>query len=164
MFRTRMQHFTMSQYFNRINIALMMLLLIPIFGFIAVYTLIATGGSQLIVQWLAMHHLVTITATVWLLLLLFFFKRIKSIRNDQGLGLKLQKYFRLTIVRYILISMLSVFLAISFYITKDDRVTAIFASNLIFAAIVWPRPAKACNDLKLRGDERELVYFKKDTF
>jgi hypothetical protein len=159
-----MKHFTMSQYFNRINIALMMFLLIPILGFIAVYTVIALGTSSVTNQWLPLHYLIIIAATVWLLLLLFFFKRIKSIRNDQGLGLKLQKYFSLTIVRYILISILSVFLAISFYIMKDDRVTALFASNLILAAVVWPRPAKVCNDLKLRGDEREMVYFKKDTF
>ena len=154
----------MSQYFNRINIALMMLLLIPILGFIAVYTLIATGGTEVAAPWLTLNYTIIIVATVWLLLLLFFFKRIKSIRNDQGLGLKLQKYFRLTIVRYTLIAMLSVFLAISFYITKDDRVTGIFALNLILAAVVWPRPAKVSNDLKLRGDEREMVYFKKDTF
>src|SRR5687768_2259271 len=118
-----MQHFTMSQYFNRINIALMLLLLIPILGFIAVYTLIALGeGHHYFNTWLALNPTIILAACLWLLLLLFFFKRIKSIRNDQGLGLKLQKYFRLTIVRYIFIAMLSVFLAVSFYITKDDRV------------------------------------------
>jgi hypothetical protein len=159
-----MQYFTMSQYFNKINIAVMMLLLIPILGFIASYTLIATGGPALTVKWLTPYNQLTIVATVWLVILVFFFKRIKSIRNDQGLGLKLQKYFWLTIVRYTLIAMVSIFLAASFYITKEDWATAIFVLNMILGVIVWPRPAKVSNDLKLRGDEKEMVYYKKDSF
>jgi hypothetical protein len=37
-----------------------------------------------------------------------------------------------------------------------------FLIQLILAGIVWPTSSKVSSDLKLRGDEREMVYYKKD--
>jgi hypothetical protein len=95
---------------------------------------------------------------------LIFNKKIKSIRKDQGLRLKLEKYSDLTIVRYSLIAAVCLVLAYGFYLTKDDMITGMFAITLILLGVLWPRSAKVCRDLKLRGDEREMVYYKKDHF
>jgi hypothetical protein len=157
-----MHYFTIGQYFNKLNIALMLLLLLQIVCFIAAYTIIALDLSAVDVASLTLLHMALIACITWLILFFLFLKRIKSIRNDQGLGLKLEKYFQLTIVRYSVLGGLSILLVVGFFITRDDTITGVFAANLILAAWVWPRPAKICNDLKLRGDEREMVYFKKD--
>jgi hypothetical protein len=104
----------------------------------------------------------SIVLALWLIMFIFFNKKIKTVRNDQGLRRKLEKYFRLTIVRYSLIVISAFVLAAGFYQTRNDLFTLIFVSDLIAAGMLWPRPAKVTSDLRLRGDEREMVYFRKD--
>jgi hypothetical protein len=141
----------------------MLILLIPIFAFILIYLVLSPQtSSQQSIQLLIISLAVVLCA--WSIVFVFFFKKIKSIRNHQGLGLKLEEYFSLTIVRYILITFACLVLATGFYFTNDNLYTGIFVANLILAGVIWPTAPKICKDLKLRGDEREMVYYKKDTF
>ncbi len=84
------------------------------------------------------------------------------VRNEQGLGLKLEKYFKLTIVRFSLISSGSLMMALGLYLTKSDVFTWVYMGGLVLCGILWPTAPKIVNDLRLKGDEREMVYFKKD--
>jgi len=141
----------------------MLILLIPIFTFILIYLVLPPlkpyqQSTQLLLLSLA------IVLCVWLIVFVFFFKKIKSIRNHQGLGLKLEEYFSLTIVRYMLVTLACLVLATGFYFTNDNVYTGLFVGNLILAGLLWPTAPKVCRDLKLRGDEREMVYYKKDFF
>jgi hypothetical protein len=141
-----------------------MILLIPIFAFILIYFLSLRAdlyGAHIWPFRLASSGIVAIN---WTMVLFFFPKKIKSIPIGQGLRLKLEKYFQLTIVRYRMIIFVCLILAGGFYITHDDFITGLFAVNLIFIGFIWPTASKVCNDLKLRGDEREMVYYKKDSF
>ncbi len=154
-----MQFFTIGQYFNKLYIGVLLIILLPIISFILVYTVGIDVATEPVLSFAELSY---ITIAVWLLMFAYFFKKIKSIAKDQGLGLKLTKYFYLTIVRSIVIAIACMVLVYGFYNSKDDRITVLFAANLFLVAIFWPRPAKVCRDLKLRGDEREMVYFKKD--
>jgi hypothetical protein len=140
-----------------------MILLIPIFAFVLIYFLSVPVlfGTPIWPFRLASSGIVAIS---WAMMIFFFSKKIKSIPIGQGLRLKLEKYFRLTIVRYTMVIFLCVVLAGGFYITHDDFITGLFAVNLIVLGFIWPTASKVCNDLKLRGDEREMVYYKKDSF
>jgi hypothetical protein len=155
---------TIGQYFYRMYIAVLLILLIPIFSFIVNYVFFAFTIHSYSLPWYTPVNLASLTATFVLLQFLIFAKKIKSIRKDQGLRLKLEKYFRLTIVRYSLIVLPCLLLVYGFYLTKDDRLTGVFAITMILSGGLWPRPAKVCSDLKLRGDEREMVYYQKDHF
>jgi hypothetical protein len=157
-----MKWITIGQYFYRLYIAVLSTLLVPIFSFVLVYLLPSVSdfgkrraGSMLLL-------LSIIITAVLLIQFLIFNKRIKSIRKDQGLRLKLEKYFHLTIVRYRLLAMACLVLIVGFYITRDDQVTGLFIANLILAGGLCPTSTKVCNDLKLKGDEREMVFYKKD--
>jgi hypothetical protein len=159
-----MNFVTIRQYFYKVYNSVMLFLLAAIFSFIAAYLL--SAGVEL-----PAPHTLTVRLqfcgafiTVWLVIFFFLIKKIKSVRNQQGLRLKLEKYFQLTIVRYSLIMVISLMLAFAFYATNDDVLTVLFAVNLVLAFWFWPTSAKVCKELKLRGDEREMVYFKKDTF
>lgn len=144
----------------------MSLLLLPIIAFIAAYTTIAYSyATDTEVPFKAdLKPVIGAMAVIWVASFILFFKKIKSIRNDQGLGVKLQKYFNLTIVRYAIALVISLALVILFFLTKDDRLTGLFAANMALSILLWPVSSKICRDLKLRGDEREMVYYKKDTF
>jgi hypothetical protein len=155
-----MEYFTIGQYFTKLNIRLLMILLILIIAFVAAYLLTAAEPEPK--PWLTPTEIALVIAVNWLIAFLYYLKKIKSIAKDQGLGLKLTKFFYLTIVRYIIIALGCIFLLYSFYVTKDDMITGIFALNLVLMGVLWPTSPKVCRDLKLKGDEREMVYYKKD--
>ena len=159
-----MKWITIGQYFYRLYIVVLLILLAPIFSFILVYTFSAATQTENSSYALTTLNLAVIFVAVLLIQFVIFDKKIKSIRKDQGLRVKLEKYFRLTIVRYSLMTVMCLLLSYGFYITKDDRITGLFALDLILLGALWPRSAKVCSDLKLKGDEREMVYYQKDHF
>jgi hypothetical protein len=153
----------MNQYFNRINIVVILSLLVPIVGLITAYTSLVFA-APLIPGSVSTTILTTVVFATWLIVFVMFSKRIKSLRNVQGLGSKLGKYFRLTTVRYFLYSILSVALVVIFLVTGDDVVTFFFTANMMLAVLQWPVPSKVCRDLKLKGDEYQMVFYRKDNF
>lgn len=157
-----MNFITIGQYFNKLQSALLVMMLIPLLAFLTLYLHPFTIGIQP-----DRIYLIVIPALVvcdWLIGFVLFDKKIKSIRNDQGLRVKLEKYFWITIVRYLLLASSGLFLAFGFLITGDNFFTWFFAGNLVLSGLLWPTSPKATSDLKLRGDEKEMVYYKKDSF
>jgi hypothetical protein len=155
-----MEYFTIGQYFNKLNIRLLLIILLLLLGFIIAYLQSATPSEP--VTWLSFPQTATIVGADWFIMFVYYLKKIKSIANDQGLGLKLTKFFYLTIVRFIMIALACVFLLYGFYLTKDDKLTGLFVINLALMGVLWPTSKKVTNDLRLKGDEREMVYYKKD--
>lgn len=94
----------------------------------------------------------------------FFNKKIKSVRKGQGLRAKLEKYFSITIVRFIVFEICALALCAAFYLSRNDLFTIAFVAQLVLCGLLWPTSSKVARDLKLRGDEREMVYYKKDSF
>jgi hypothetical protein len=159
-----MEFITINQYFYKLYNAVLVILLLPILAFLVIYFQYFTM-STLQAQSLALDaRVIGAVALLWVALLLISAKKIKTIRSVQGLRAKLEKYFYLTIVRYLLISLGSLILAYGFLITQEDKFTGIFILNFFAAILLWPSPSKVCRQLRLRGDEREMVYFKKDSF
>jgi hypothetical protein len=156
-----MEFTSINEYFYKFNSVLLVMMLIPIVGFIALYLQLSEVISK---QFDPTNSIVTATAVVlvWLLVFVFFNKKIKSIRNAQGLRQKLEKYFQLTIVRFSVFACCAIGLLGVFYETRNDLITLIFVAQLVICGFVWPTSSKASRDLKLRGDEREMVYYRKD--
>ena len=159
-----MHFITIGQYFYKLFSAVLLILLVPIMAFIMVYLQVPEAEAEEQQSLALLIQLSFVVVFIWLLIFLLFAKKIKSTRTAQGLRAKLEKYFYLTIVRYLLIALGCIVLAYGFQTTKNDWFTGLFVLNLTFAGLLWPTASKATRDLKLRGDEREMVYFKKDTF
>lgn len=157
-----MRFFTITQYFNKLQSTLFMLLMGPLLLFIALYFYLA--GKPVDPR---MEYFVFISLAIaldWLIAMILFNKKIELARKAQGLGAKLDKYFGLTIVRYGFLSSAHLLTALGFFLSGSDFFAAIYAGGLMLSALLWPTSRKVCRDLKLRGDEREMVYFKKDSF
>jgi len=155
---------SINEYFYKLYSSVLVILLTPIITFIALYLLPSETDTE---NLSLSQYGVLVTSMIfliWISTFVLFNKKIKSARNGQGLREKLEKYFLLTIVRYIAFSLCSVLLAIAFFYLKHEIFTLLFVLQLIVAGVLWPFSSKVCNDLKLRGDEREMVYFKKDSF
>jgi hypothetical protein len=157
-----MQWISIGQYFYKLYSAVLILLLVPIIAFIFIYwQMLGTEPVSARTFETALPILI-IALISWLFMFFFYNKKIKSIRNRQGLRAKLEKYFILTIVRYTVAVTGCLVLAYGFYLTRDNWFTGMFVLGLLVLGLMWPTSAKVCKDLKLRGDEREMVYFKKD--
>ena len=157
-----MNFITIKEYFYKFHSRLMLILLIPIITFIVLYL---QHSPDTFIPYESRHLntiVVALIITAWLIYMVLHIKKIKSARNGKGLRQKLEKYFRITIVRYLVIDATSLMLAGAFSITGNDYFTFVFIANLLVAAIFWPRAKKVSNDLRLRGDERQMVYYKTD--
>lgn len=157
-----MNFITIGQYFNKLHSALFLLLTVPLLVFITLYFSPAEMPPDPRMEFLI--GLPSAALADWLLATIFFNKKIKSARNAQGLGAKLNKYFEITIVRYGLVSAGSLILAVGLCLTESDIFTGVYLAGLAGSAVLWPTSRKVARDLALRGDEREMVYFKKDAF
>lgn len=157
-----MRFFTISQYFNKLQSILFILLLIPLLIFIALY--LYADRIPLDPDTAAYFVAIPLAALLgWVVGIARFNKKIKSARNAQGLGAKLDKYFGLTIVRFAFLAVSGPMLALGFLLTGSD-LPGMYLVALVLGATMWPTPARVCRHLRLRGDEREMVYFRKDSF
>jgi hypothetical protein len=158
-----MNFITISQYFYKLYNTIFLVLLIPLACFIVLYAQ-PLGYTQPDDSSFLFYLSIAFTAFDWIIVIFLFDKKIKSIPNDQGLRVKLEKYFGLTIVRYSLIALDSIGLAVIFLLTRNDLLTGLFSLNLLGLAVLWPTSGKVCRNLRLRGDEYEMVFYKKDKF
>jgi hypothetical protein len=157
-----MSFLTIGQYFNKLQSALLLLLMAPLLLFIALHVYISATPSDLRREYFVFTCLPVVLD--WLVATILFNKKIKSVRNVQGLGAKLDKYFCLTIVRFSFFSAGSMLIAVGFYLSASDVFTGIYLVGLALSLFFWPTSQRVSRHLRLRGDEREMVYFKKDRF
>lgn len=157
-----MSFISIRQYFNKLQIAFLAVMIPPLLVFIAVY-LLPVRGFTVTGSW----HYVAVPLLVlldWMLAIITFNKKIKSVRNEQGLGKKLDKYFYITIVRYCLVSSSGLILVAGFVMTSAQIFTTLYIVTLLMSMVFWPTGPRVARELMLRGDEREMVYYQKDTF
>ena len=157
-----MQFISITEYFYKLYSAILLITLPPITSFIALYLQPVELQKDIEKEPKAFLLFSTAVLLLWAAMLIFFNKKIKSLRIRQGLRQKLEKYFGLTIVRYLTFCLTGMVLASGFYVLRNDFFTYFFVVQLLLAAMLWPMPSKVSRDLKLKGDEREMVYYKKD--
>ena len=159
-----MRFTTISEYFYKIYSALLIIVLPPIIAFIVLYLQPSRQAVDFLDEPEKSITFTTALLLIWIASFIFFTKKIKSARNGQGLRAKLEKYFSLTIVRYISFTLTGLILAAGFYFMRNDIFSLLLVAQLIIMGSIWPFPGKVCKDLRLRGDEYDMVFFRKDVF
>lgn len=158
----RMRFTKISEYFYKFYSALLIIVLPPILAFIVLYLQPSRMGVELQDEPEKFTGLTTSLVFIWLITFIFSNKKIKSARNGQGLRQKLERYFRLTIVRYTVLTLTGLLLAFAFHLMRNDIFSLLLVVQLVGMGASWPFPKKVCKDLKLRGDEFQMVFFRKD--
>jgi hypothetical protein len=90
-------------------------------------------------------------------------KRLLGIRAQIGLGIKLEQYAATRIIQFFILSGASFVLVLGFQLIHDQVFIGLFGISLVVFSVHWPTSRRVCRDLKLKGDEREMVLNKKDT-
>jgi hypothetical protein len=162
-------NFTLKEYFYKLYNRGMVMMLLPIAEFLAIYYLILSGFLPAIVdEEIAVKILLILIPIIVLVVLtivqLETSKRLKKIADEPGLGRKLDLYFPVAKRKINSLVMVSFFLAIGFFLTSDERFSIYFGVIILWCFWQWPSPYKVSRDLKLKGDEREMVITKGEAF
>ena len=161
-----MNFHSLGQYFYKLYALLFALKLLPLSVFILLYQALQMGVLPQVDISLQVPYVLYVIGgvviTLWLLSYLLFFKRLRSIRTIFSLGEKLSRYATLTIVRSVMFSTGLLVLVIGYYFTESQWLTIAFIASLVIPVLFWPIPARVCNHLKLKGDERMMVLYKMD--
>ena len=157
-----MEFATIKEYFYKLQTALFLTLLVPLVLFVVLYSstdagLIEEEQSISVISFLL--FLMAFDALSGLILFRIKLKRIRELSTLRG---RLQHYYSLTIVRSYINVITCIMPALAFFLTAEPVLVFVFGGALIFLFLQWPRPGKVCRDLQLKGDEREMVLYKKD--
>lgn len=161
-----MNFHSLGQYFYKLYSILFVLLLVPLVVFSFLYQALRT-------EWLPAVDLSSyqqqityvvggVVITVWLVAYLIFITRLKPMRRLFSLGERLSRYASLTIVRSVLFSIGLLLLAIGYFFSENQWLTIGFMVSLLLPVLLWPVPSRVCRHLKLKGDERMMVFYKMD--
>ncbi|MBS1952400.1 MAG: hypothetical protein OJF59_002017 [Cytophagales bacterium] len=160
---------SLKEYFYRLyNYGLIMMLL-PMIGFLIIFYLflaeiwfaLITDASMnnFLWQFFALLIFIMLTIVHWQAV-----KNFKKISSVVGLGQKLEDYYpviRSKINSYVWASFL---LLAGFACTSHQGFSICFGVVILWCWTQWPTPRKVCRQLRLRGDEREMVLTKGEAF
>jgi hypothetical protein len=91
-------------------------------------------------------------------------RRLRKYRVQAGLGNKLDRFYEIVLLRMSGNAVSSLLLALGLLLTASMSFGITFILLLGWILFQWPTSAKVCRDLALKGDEREMVFYKKDSF
>lgn len=161
-----MKFTSLQEYFYKLQNALYLLVLLPLLVFIF---LIASPPDKIVVLaaediTIIMSLLIGFALVDGVIVSIIFYQSMKKIRKAVLLSEKLDRYYTMALIRYAVITLSCLMMALGYYLTDNLIFISLFAFTLILLFILWPRPSTVCKQLKLKGDEREMVLFKKDSF
>jgi hypothetical protein len=163
-----MKYNSIREYFYKMYSLLYAIILTPLLVFVVLYWLIIEeelrgafymddATTQILLMLLG-----GVVVMDWIGSLIVFNRGVSSIISVPSLGDRLDKYYRYTLVRFSIVATGTLCLAVGFYLTEDQMFTVISGGSMLLLLAFWPFPSKVCRDLKLKGDERTLVLYKKD--
>jgi hypothetical protein len=162
-------NFTLKDYFYKLYNRGLLMMLLPIAEFLTIYYLILSGvllpivyDELLIIILLLLFPIVVLTMLT--IVQLEINKRLKKISEEPSLGRKLDLYVPLAKRKIKSLVWASVLFGVGFFFTSDDRFSIYFGGIILWYAWQWPFPRKVARDLKLKGDEREMVISRGDSF
>ena len=162
-----MNFVSLREYFYKLANRCYLLILLPLAVFIYLYYLLIERRIGPLVQdeflvltivtTLIISCLVNLTTVHWLA-----WRRLGKISTISGLGEKLDRFVEIVMLRFGAYCASAMIMALGLLLTASEWFAGFFILILLWAALQWPRPRRACYDLKLKGDEYQMVRYKKD--
>ena len=162
-----MKYSSLQEYFYKLHNVLYGIILLPFLVFVVLYWQMQAGNIEGPLKEseeygnLVLGIMGGMVLMDWLISAILFVRSLKATRTLESLGEKLDRYYVFTLFRFALVVSGSLALAIGFYLTENQTFTLVFVGNVAVLIFFWPTASKVCNDLKLKGDERTLVLYKK---
>jgi len=160
---------SLKEYFYKLVNRCYLFILLPLTVFIYLYRQLEIKSIAPVIQdeWmvevitvsLIALALVNLTTVHWLSV-----KRLRKYSAEIGLGRKLDRYYEVIMFRMKACSASSLMMAVGMMLTGSQVFGISFIVILLWTLLMWPTSSRACRDLRLKGDEYEMVLYKKDKF
>lgn len=160
---------SLREYFYKLANRCYLLVLLPLAIFIYIYQQIESKRVTAFIQdeklvdvaiiVLLSMAVINLTTVHWLSR-----KRLKKYAGEIGLGNKLDRYYEIVMLRLKGCCASSLMTAVGLLLTESPLFGIFFLLILAWTLLQWPSSRRACRDLQLKGDEYEMVYYKKDKF
>lgn len=162
-------NFTLKEYFYKLYNRSMVMMLLPIAEFLVIYYLILSGFLLPIVYDELVVIILLILFPIVVLIMLTIVqleinRRLRKISEEPSLGRKLDLYLPVAKRKINSMVWVSFLLGVGFFLTTDERFSIYFGGIILWCAWQWPSPRKVARDLKLKGDQREMVISRGDSF
>ena len=157
----------MNAYFNRLNLIFHGLIAVPLAAFVYLYLEIDTRGrsgalgNPETVEWLS-YVLPTVCIVEAGVAFILFSRSIQAVREQEGLKRKLEHYFQVILQKYLLLASSGIIAVVGLFLTASTLYTALFLFMLLFLSIHRPTVYRIARDLKLEGEEKDIVVHKRD--
>jgi len=163
-----MKFSSIKEYFYKLYNVCYLITLVPLALFIYLYmkmqigeinSLVKGTENMLIVQ-VALFSLVLFSLTTVHLVVK---KKIKLLARELSLGNRMDRYFYLSLTRMGGGAIGSTLMGAGLFLTGSEIFSAFFLAILLWMAFHFPTPKKMCVELALKGDEREMVLYKRES-
>ena len=85
---------------------------------------------------------------------------LKNVIPLAGLGERMDRYAQVSLVRFAVLVSGALLLMLALYLSGDYRLALAYVVYLLFFLNAWPTRSRLCAELKLKANEREVVYGK----
>ena len=160
---------SIREYFYKLNSRCYIFVLVPLAAFIFIYfyreerkalpPIQDAWIGQIILIGACLITLINLTTVHWLSR-----KRLRTYALLVGLGNKLDKYYEIILLRFNASCITALLMAVGALLTENENFGFCFIIILLWMALQWPTSRKACRELELKGDEYEMVFYKKESF
>ena len=160
---------SLKEYFYKLGNRCYLLVLLPLAVFIYLFHQLMTKQIEPFIQDEPLVDIIIVTLSAFGLVNLTTVhgiakRRLKKYAAEVGLGRKLDRYHEIVMFRIAASSASSLMMAAGLLLTGSEVFGILFIGILVWTLLQWPTSRKACRDLQLKGDEYEMVLYKKDKF
>jgi hypothetical protein len=160
---------SLAEYFYKLYNICLLLMFVPVAGFLYVYQLVLTHQLQPTIQSEQVTKFILILFPVLAFLDLTIVhwvvgRRLSKLSQEPSLGVRLEKYVSMATIRISASVATSLFMAAGLYMTNHEYFSIYFLVIILWTAYHWPTPKRVCRDYKLKGDEEKMVMTKGDAF
>ncbi len=163
-----MKFSSIKEYFYKLNNICYVITLIPLGVFIFLYLKMQKGEIYVIIQ--EQEQILIVQAAIFVLGALILTivhlvvkKKMKVHSRELSLGNKMGKYYYLSLNRIVMGALVSIVVAAGLLLTGSEIFSVYFLGILLWMAYQWPTPKKMCTELLLKGDEKEMVLYKRES-
>lgn len=154
-----MQFSSAQEFFNKLHNLLYLIVILPLLVFAFLYLDLRSEdvlANQFFSPVWYVVILTTYAATVGLTFWIYN-RRLQEIRQDNVFEKKIAAFARLTIVRYLILSLVGLLIAGGLFVSHDQVFVILFVASLIVISFIWPSARRVAKDLKLKDVERDRI-------
>jgi len=160
---------SIKEYFYKLGNRCYFLVLLPLAVFIYLFRQLMTSQMEPMIKDEPLVYIIIAIMTAFALVNLTTVhgiakRRLKKYSAEVGLGRKLDRYHEIVMFRIAASSASSLMMAAGLLLTGSELFGLLFIGILLWTPLQWPTARRACRDLQLKGDEYDMVFYKKDGF